>query len=95
MISGTAGRPSGDRVFSLKSTDHPKAVEVSVVHDAADVEALSGLSRFRAGFYECLTARADALFELADAAICTDGPVTSLGGAVAGAGVPPWSRCAV
>src|SRR5712672_4072545 len=33
----TAGRPSGDRVFSLKSTDRPKAVEVSVVHDVADV----------------------------------------------------------
>ena len=49
-----------------------------MVHDAADVEVLSGLSRFRDGFYECLTARADALFELADAAICTDGPVTSL-----------------
>ena len=49
-----------------------------MVHDAAGVEALSGLSRFRAGFYECLTARADALFELADAAICADGPVTSL-----------------
>jgi DDE superfamily endonuclease len=49
-----------------------------VVHDVPDVEALSGLSRFRDKFYECLTARADALFELADAAICTDGPVTSL-----------------
>ena len=48
------------------------------MHDAADVETLSGLSRFRDGFYECLTARADALFELADAAICADGPVTSL-----------------
>ena len=36
------------------------------------------MSGFRAGFYECLTARADALFELADAAICAGGPVTSL-----------------
>jgi hypothetical protein len=68
VVFRTAGRPSGDRVFSLKSADRPKAVEVSVVHGAADVEALSGLSRFRAGFYECLTARADALFELADGA---------------------------
>ena len=51
---------------------------MSVVCDVAGVEALSGLSRFRDGFYECLTARADALFELADAAICTGGPVTSL-----------------
>ena len=49
-----------------------------MVHDAAGVEVLSGLSGFRDGFYECLTARADALFELADAAICADGPVTSL-----------------
>jgi hypothetical protein len=51
---------------------------MSVLHERAAVEALSGLSRFRDGFYDCLDARADALFELADAAICTDGPVTSL-----------------
>jgi hypothetical protein len=36
------------------------------------------LSRFRTGFHGCLTARADALFELADALLCTDGPVKSL-----------------
>jgi len=81
LVSRFPGQPgglSGDRVSPLKSTDRPKTVEVSVVHDAADVEALSGLSRFRARFYACLTARADALFELADAAICTGGPVTSL-----------------
>lgn len=29
-------------------------------------------------FSDCLDARADALFELADAMICADGPVTSL-----------------
>jgi hypothetical protein len=51
---------------------------VSVLHEQAAVEALSGLSGFRDGFYDCLDARADALFELADAAICADGPVTSL-----------------
>nr|WP_157978385.1 MULTISPECIES: transposase [Nocardia] len=33
---------------------------------------------FRRRFYGCLDTRADALFELADAAICSDGPVTSL-----------------
>jgi hypothetical protein len=60
------------------NTDRPKAVEVSLLHDVADVEALSGLSRFRDRFYDCLDARADALFELADAVLCTDGPVTSL-----------------
>ena len=36
------------------------------------------LSRFRIEFYDCLHARADALFELADAVLCADGPVTSL-----------------
>lgn len=49
-----------------------------MLHEQATVEALSGLSGFRDGFYGCLDARADALFELADAVICTDGPVTSL-----------------
>ena len=44
---------------------------MSVLHERAAVEALSGLSGFRDGFYDCLDARADALFELADAAICT------------------------
>ena len=50
----------------------------SVLHEQAAVEALSELSGFRDGFYGCLDARADALFELAGAAICADGPVTSL-----------------
>jgi hypothetical protein len=36
------------------------------------------LSRFRTNFYDCLTARADALFELTDALLCTDGPVKTL-----------------
>lgn len=39
---------------------------------------VGALERFRAGFYECLTARGDALFELADALLCQTGPVTSL-----------------
>jgi hypothetical protein len=36
------------------------------------------LDAFRRDFYRCLTARADALFELTDAVLCADGPVTSL-----------------
>jgi hypothetical protein len=36
------------------------------------------LARYRREFYASLTARADALFELTDAVLCTDGPVTSL-----------------
>jgi hypothetical protein len=40
--------------------------------------ALGVLSHFRVQFYDCLYTRADALFELADAVLCSDGPVTSL-----------------
>jgi len=41
---------------------------------------LAVLSRFRLGFHECLTARSDELFELADAVLCADGPVKTLVG---------------
>lgn len=41
-------------------------------------EALTALSRFRGDFYDCLTGRGDALFELTDALLCTDGPVKTL-----------------
>jgi len=51
---------------------------MSVRDDAARVETLSVLSTFRTKFYRCLTARADALFEVSDALLCTDGPVRSL-----------------
>jgi hypothetical protein len=40
--------------------------------------ALSVLSHYRVEFYNCLYKRADALFELTDAVLCADGPVTSL-----------------
>lgn len=36
------------------------------------------LSQFRADFYACLTGRSDALFELTDALLCTEGPVKTL-----------------
>lgn len=45
---------------------------------AADVEALKVLSGFRTDLYACLQARADAMFELADALLCSDGPVKTL-----------------
>ena len=38
------------------------------------------LASFRVGFHDCLTARADALFELTDAVLCAEGPVTWLVG---------------
>jgi hypothetical protein len=48
------------------------------VHDTGTAGALEELSRFRREFYDCLAARADTLFELTDAVLCVDGPVTSL-----------------
>ncbi len=50
------------------------------VHDACQRAAFGELDGFRQEFYNCLTARANALFELADAVLCTDGPVRSLVG---------------
>jgi hypothetical protein len=38
-------------------------------------KAFMDLSRFRTAFYGCLTARADAFFDLTDALLCADGPV--------------------
>ena len=41
---------------------------------------IDDLAAFRCVFYDCLTLRADALFELTDAVLCADGPVTTLVG---------------
>jgi hypothetical protein len=57
-----------------------KAVTMIVPNNAARVESLAALSRFRTDFYACLTARVDTLFELTDAVLCTEGPVGSLVG---------------
>lgn len=51
---------------------------MSLHNDPARVEPLNVLSRFRTEFYACLTARSDALYELADALLCSEGPVRSL-----------------
>ncbi|MGA4946894.1 NF041680 family putative transposase [Streptomyces cinereoruber] len=51
---------------------------MSLQHHDDRREPLAELSRFRGEFYSCLTARSDALFELADAVLCGDGPVRSL-----------------
>lgn len=50
------------------------------VHDAGDAGVGGDLSGFREEFYRCLTGRADALFELTDAVLCAEGPVTTLVG---------------
>src|SRR4051794_18203318 len=55
-----------------------KAVRVSLLDERARVDAFTVLSRFRTGFHDCLSARADALFELTEALLCTDGPVKTL-----------------
>jgi hypothetical protein len=48
------------------------------VHDTGCAGVLGELSTFRERFYRCLTSRADALFDLADAVLCAGGPITSL-----------------
>ena len=54
-----------------------KAVRVSLLPDAGPGEAFAQASRFREGLFDCLTVRGDELFELVDALLCADGPVTS------------------
>ncbi|MFJ3880752.1 NF041680 family putative transposase [Streptomyces sp. NPDC090077] len=41
-------------------------------------DALTLVAEFRTELYACMAARADALFELCDALLCTDGPVRTL-----------------
>ncbi|WP_406085820.1 NF041680 family putative transposase [Kitasatospora purpeofusca] len=53
---------------------------MSVVEQGVQCEPFAELSRFRGVFYDCLTGRRDALFELTDAVLCTDGPVKTLVG---------------
>src|SRR5690348_18425639 len=55
-----------------------EAVMDSLPDNAAGAGPLAVLSRFRAEFHACLSARADELCELADAVLCADGPVRNL-----------------
>jgi hypothetical protein len=52
-------------------------LEISV-HDRRCAGEIGTLASFRREFYACLTGRADAMFELAEAVLCADGPVRSL-----------------
>jgi hypothetical protein len=61
------------------------AVAFSIAWLQGEVEpqpdgARGWLAVFRRELYRCFTARADELFELADAVLCADGPVRSLAG---------------
>jgi hypothetical protein len=59
-------------------TPTTKGCLVVSVHDRRRGGEFGELAGFRREFYACLTRRADALFELADAVLCADGPVRSL-----------------
>ncbi|WP_225101971.1 NF041680 family putative transposase [Streptomyces sp. CoH27] len=50
---------------------------MSLLHHDARHEAFDFTSHFREDLYTCLTRRCDTLFELCDAMLCEDGPVTS------------------
>jgi hypothetical protein len=72
---------SGLGVIMCLSRTHrstTKAVKVIVREDLFRVEMLGVLSAFRTDVYDALWNRRDALFELVDALLCTDGPVKSL-----------------
>jgi hypothetical protein len=69
--------------FRPKSSKTKTVAVAFIVTDAkasvaADGDALERLAGYPVGVLQCLTARADALFELTDAVLCADGPVTSL-----------------
>ena len=53
-------------------------LEAGVESEAAGDRARGLLAAFRGELYRCLTARADALFELADSVLCADAPVHML-----------------
>src|SRR3954454_22122526 len=53
---------------------------VGVVDQSVAAEAADRLRGFRGELYGCLGRRADELFELTDALLCADGPVSSLVG---------------
>ncbi|BBC29177.1 uncharacterized protein SGFS_004680 [Streptomyces graminofaciens] len=50
---------------------------MSLLHHDARHEAFDFTSHFREDFYGCLTRRGDTLFEVTDAMLCENGPVTS------------------
>ena len=54
--------------------------QTSGVGEQAGPASLGDLAAFRCAFYDCLSLRADALFELAEAVLCADGPVRTLVG---------------
>jgi DDE superfamily endonuclease len=54
--------------------------QTSLENQQAGPTSLDDLDAFRGAFYDCLTLRADALFELTEAVLCAEGPVSTLVG---------------
>lgn len=51
---------------------------MGLVEHSVQRDAFAMVPGFRSELYACLTARSDALFDLCDALLCTDGPVRTL-----------------
>ncbi|MET8169051.1 hypothetical protein ABZT34_33180 [Streptomyces sp. NPDC005329] len=58
---------------------------MGLVEHSVQREAFEEVSKFRSELYACLASRADALFALCDAQLCTDGPVRTLVDIIGGA----------
>lgn len=86
FVGPTSGLADGDRTSSGEDGRiwHLSTLVVAVV--TGRVEVIDVLAGFREQLYRCMNRRADALFELTDALLCTDGPVKTL----VGAGAPAW-----
>ncbi len=61
-----------------REEDHYQGLQLISVHDTGVAGAGGDLSWLRREFHQCLSRRADALFELCDAVLCADGPVRSV-----------------
>jgi len=65
-------------VFVKTQTENDGLVGSVTDPDPDSLRAAAVLSGFRTEVYDCLTRRADELFELTDAVLCVDGPVHAL-----------------
>ena len=73
------GPPGGQRLpLTARACAALPAAAPDPAQVAGAVDRFLALREFRARLYGCLTARADALFELCDAILCADHAVTSL-----------------
>jgi hypothetical protein len=78
MFSGTWAATAVHAGSDLCTRRKTEVAVSSVFAHVSAVDALGMLARFRQGFYACLYVREDALFELADALLCAQGPIKTL-----------------